>query len=131
MNISIHKKIPDLWYYTKGNYYLQSNHHINLTFKVLLKLILMVKLAKKQVDILISINHLLQILYHVVIIIIKLWNLFNQLYKGFISCHIMSLVINSLGGIHTCTSTHTLMLTHTHIINFKKPGALVSATWFK
>ena len=42
-----------------------------------------------------------------------------------ISCHIMPLVINSLGGGHTHTNTHT----HTHAYrrlhrnNFKKPGA--------
>ena len=38
----------------------------------------------------------------------------------------MPLVINSLGGRHTHTQTHTC--THTddpHRINFKKPGALV------
>ena len=65
MNISIHKNFP-IYGITQNvtiTYYIKWY----LTFKVLLKLI-MVKLAKKQVDILISKNQVLQILYHVAII---------------------------------------------------------------
>ena len=40
---------------------------------------------------------------------------------GFISHHIMLLVINSLGDGHTCKHTHTNKYQHRN--NFKKPGA--------
>ena len=39
-----------------------------------------------------------------------------------ISCHIMPLVINSLGGAHTHKHTHTHTYRHPHRNNFKKPG---------
>ena len=35
-------------------------------------------------------------------------------HMGLISCHIMPLVIYSLGGIRTCTKTHAHTHTHTH-----------------
>jgi len=53
-------------------------------------------------------------------------------HKGFISYHIMPLVINSLGGGHTHTHTHAHTHTHMHVhthtdiadkSNFKKPVA--------
>ena len=64
----------------------------------------------------------------------------------FMSCHIMPLVINSLGCIHTHTHTHTHVHTYTHTharahihthttthtdnphrINFKKPSVPAAA----
>ena len=77
MNISIHKNFP-IYGITQNvtiTYYIKWH----LTFEELLKLI-MVKLANKQVDILISKNQVLQILYHVAII-----NIYHRI--GLLSAH--------------------------------------------